>query len=230
MQRSIIMAGVAALALSACGGSQASDESQADTASAEEVTAIPEALAPFGDGYPNPGDACRRLGESEATSNFLDDSATLVGCPSEAAAEALGGTVVGNIDGVRLVSIPMGDAHGGMVLPVDAPSEDALVAGTDYNATAQVRCGFRNAKPTQTCDAGVKRKWGEDGTTLVEVQKPDGFKRAIFFKGTEPYGADSAQSDGSAGWNFTALRNGDEVTIRFGPETYVIVDAFVEGG
>lgn len=230
MQRSIIMAGVAALALSACGGSQASDESQADTASAEEVTAIPEALAPFGDGYPNPGDVCRRLGESEATSNFLDDSATLVGCPSEAAAEALGGTVVGNIDGVRLVSIPMGDAHGGMVLPVDAPSEDALVAGTDYNATAQVRCGFRNAKPTQTCDAGVKRRWGEDGTTLVEVQKPDGFKRAIFFKGTEPYGADSAQSDGSAGWNFTALRNGDEVTIRFGPETYVIVDAFVEGG
>lgn len=230
MQRSIIMAGVAALALSACGGSQASDESQADTTSAEEVTAIPEALAPFGDGYPNPGDACRRLGESEATSNFLDDSATLVGCPSEAAAEALGGTVVGNIDGVRLVSIPMGDANGGMVLPVDAPSEDALVAGTDYNATAQVRCGFRNAKPTQTCDAGVKRRWGEDGTTLVEVQKPDGFKRAIFFKGTEPYGADSAQSDGSAGWNFTALRNGDEVTIRFGPETYVIVDAFVEGG
>lgn len=230
MQRSIIMAGVAALALSACGGSQASDESQAGTASAEEVTAIPEALAPFGDGYPNPGDVCRRLGESEATSNFLDDSATLVGCPSEAAAEALGGTVVGNIDGVRLVSIPMGDANGGMVLPVDAPSEDALVAGTDYNATAQVRCGFRNAKPTQTCDAGVKRRWGEDGTTLVEVQKPDGFKRAIFFKGTEPYGADSAQSDGSAGWNFTALRNGDEVTIRFGPETYVIVDAFVEGG
>ncbi|WP_341711103.1 hypothetical protein [Erythrobacter sp.] len=230
MQRSIIMAGVAALALSACGGSQASDESQADTASAEEVTAIPEALAPFGDGYPNPGDVCRRLGESEATSNFLDDSATLVGCPSEAAAEALGGTVVGNIDGVRLVSIPMGDANGGMVLPVDAPSEDALVAGTDYNATAQVRCGFRNAKPTRTCDAGVKRRWGEDGTTLVEVQKPDGFKRAIFFKGTEPYGADSAQSDGSAGWNFTALRNGDEVTIRFGPETYVIVDAFVEGG
>lgn len=230
MQRSIIMAGVAALALSACGGSQASDESQADTTSAEEAAAIPEALAPFGDGYPNPGDACRRLGESEATSNFLDDSATLVGCPSEAAAEALGGTVVGNIDGVRLVSIPMGDAHGGMVLPVDAPSEDALVAGTDYNATAQVRCGFRNAKPTQTCDAGVKRRWGEDGTTLVEVQKPDGFKRAIFFKGTEPYGADSAQSDGSAGWNFTALRNGDEVTIRFGPETYVIVDAFVEGG
>lgn len=230
MQRSIIMAGVAALALSACGGSQASDESQADTTSAEEVNSIPEALAPFGDGYPNPGDVCRRLGESEATSNFLDDSATLVGCPSEAAAEALGGTVVGNIDGVRLVSIPMGDANGGMVLPVDAPSEDALVAGTDYNATAQVRCGFRNAKPTQTCDAGVKRKWGEDGTTLVEVQKPDGFKRAIFFKGTEPYGADSAQSDGSAGWNFTALRNGDEVTIRFGPETYVIVDAFVEGG
>ncbi|QKG70203.1 hypothetical protein [Erythrobacter mangrovi] len=230
MQRSMIMAGAAALALSACGGSQASDDTGASSTPVEDVAVIPEALAPFGDGYPNPGDACRRLGESEATSNFLDDSATLVGCPSEAAAEALGGTVIGNIDGVRLVSIPMGNANVGMTLPVDAPSEDALVPGTDYNATAQIRCGFKNAKPSQSCDAGVKRKWGEDGTTLVEVQKPDGFKRAIFFKGTEPYGADSAQSDGSAGWTFTSTRSGDEVTIRFGPETYVIVDAFVEGG
>lgn len=107
---------------------------------------------------------------------------------------------------------------------------DAKVSGTDYNATASVKCGFGNTAPTQSCDAGVKRNWGEDGTTLVEVQKPDGFKRAIFFKGTEPYGADSAQADGSAGWEFKTSREGDLVTIKFGPETYVIVDAFVEGG
>jgi len=45
-----------------------------------------------------------------------------------------------------------------------------------------------------------------------------------------PYGSDSAQSDGSAGWTFNFTRSGDRVTINFGPETYVIVDAFVEGG
>lgn len=109
-------------------------------------------------------------------------------------------------------------------------SEDSIVAGTGYDATADVACGFAGNPPTLTCSAGVKRNWGEDGTTLVEVSKPDGFKRAIFIRGTTPYGADSAQADGSAGWTFSTSRSGDRVTINYGPETYVIVDAFVEGG
>lgn len=109
-------------------------------------------------------------------------------------------------------------------------TEDVLVPGTDYNATAMVPCGFDGAAPTATCDAGVKRNWADDGTNLVEITKPDGMKRAIFFKGTEPYSADSAQADGSAGWDFKTTREGDRVTISFGPETYVIFDALIEGG
>jgi hypothetical protein len=35
----------------------------------------------FGDGYRTPGDACRRVGESNFTNQFLSDSADLVGCP-----------------------------------------------------------------------------------------------------------------------------------------------------
>ncbi|WP_394730599.1 hypothetical protein [Altererythrobacter sp. GH1-8] len=111
-----------------------------------------------------------------------------------------------------------------------AESEDALVPGTQYNATAQIPCGFAGEDPTQNCDAGVIRNWGEDGTTLVEVQKPDGSKRAIFVQGTTPIGADSAEADGSAGWDFKTTRDGDRVTVNFGPESYIIVDAFVEGG
>lgn len=230
MKFQFCLAGAGALALSACGSAAKEDTSEPEAAVAEEVAVIPDSLSPFGDGYPDAGDPCMRLGESPATSNYLDDSAVLVGCPTEAAAKALGGTIVDTVDGVRIVSVPMGDANTDMTMPVDAPSEDALVAGTDYNAMAQVKCGFDNAKPTQSCDAGVKRKWGDDGTTLIEIQKPDGRKRAIFFRGTEPYGADSAQADGSAGWDLKSTRDGDQVTIRFGPETYVIVDAFVEGG
>ena len=225
------VAGASALALVACG--ETADTSEPDTTTAEDVAVIPESLAPFGDGYPNAGDPCRRLGESAATSNYLDDSATLVGCPTEAAAEALGGKVVGNVEGVRLVSVPMGDANAGMGENGPAVSEtgDALVAGTDYNATTILDCGFDNKPPTQSCNAGVKRNWGDTpGEHLVEVTKPDGRKRAIFFRGTEPYGADSAQADGSAGWDFETTRDGDRVTISYGPETYIVVDAMIEGG
>lgn len=107
---------------------------------------------------------------------------------------------------------------------------DALVPGTEYSATTLLKCGFDNAAPEQTCEAGIKRNWGEEGQHLIEVSKPDGLKRAIFLRGTEPYGADSAQADGSAGWDFAFTRDGDQVTVRFGPETYVLVDAMVTGG
>lgn len=221
------VASAAMLALSACNGEA---QSSSDPAEREGMATIPDSLAPFGDGYPAAGDPCRRLGESAATSNYLDDSAALVGCPTRASADALGGTIIDTIDGVRLVSVPMGDANAGMIPPVAAGDGDVLVAGTDYNATTILPCGFDGEAPTRSCDAGVKRNWGEDGTNLVEVIKPDGRKRALFFNGTTPYGADSAQADGSAGWDITTSREGDRVTIRFGPETYVVVDALIEGG
>ena len=163
MTRRFMLAGAAALALSACGGG----ETAADVPS-EEIVPIPESLAPFGEGYPNAGDACRNLGESAATSNYLDDSAILVGCPSEASAEALGGTIVGNVDGIRLVSVPMGDANVGMGEsgPVDT-SGDALVAGTDYNATTILDCGFDGAAPTQSCKHAGRTLWGLRGRNNI---------------------------------------------------------------
>ena len=196
------------------------------------VGAIPGNLAPFGDGYPKEGDPCRRLGESAATTRWLDDSATLAGCPTRPDAEKIGGRIVGTVDGVTIVSIPTGDANAGMRTGGRKAAEygDALVPETDYNATTELRCGMGGAAPTSLCKAGVKRKWGEDGTTLVEVTKPDGTQRALFFKGTKPFGADSSEADGSAAWPFTSTRKGDEVTIKFGPETYIVFDALITGG
>jgi hypothetical protein len=105
----------------------------ADDAARKAAAATPQPLPAFvwpaglrvvGDGYPAPGDSCRRLGESEATANYLDDSAVLVGCPggaSDAAAAAIlaagHARVVGATDGVTLISVAQGDANRGMALP-----------------------------------------------------------------------------------------------------------------
>jgi hypothetical protein len=146
---------------------------------APAVAAIPASLAPFGEGWPKAGDPCRRLGESAATSNWLDDSSVLVGCPTAEAAAALGGKTVATVEGVTVVSVPMVDANAGMVM-----TDDARVEGTDFNATAELPCATDGGAPTQRCKAGVKRKWGEDGTTIVEVTRPDGGTRSLFFRGT----------------------------------------------
>jgi tripartite-type tricarboxylate transporter receptor subunit TctC len=75
----------------------------------------------MGDGYPNPGDPCRRLGEGALTADYLDDSAIVVGCAGaegEAAAKALaaatGGQVLARVEGVTMITIPQGDANVGM--------------------------------------------------------------------------------------------------------------------
>jgi hypothetical protein len=79
---------------------------------------IPETLRPFGDGFPARGSPCRRLGESPATSNYLDHTRILVGCPGtrESAVVqsviATGGHIVAEIDGVVMLSVPASTTGG----------------------------------------------------------------------------------------------------------------------
>jgi len=225
-----------AIALAGCGPSSEVAPASApaatpDNAAAESVEpettsafAWPASLVVVGDGFPNKGDACRRIGESAATVDWLDDSATLAGCPSAEAAAALGGTIVGEVDGVTLVSLPNSAAPAG-----DGDGQgDALVEGTPYHATAQIRCeGYQGAAPG-LCEAGVVR--GLDTGPYVEVSLPDGRKRTIFFN---PDGSfltfSTAEADGTAAMATESRREGDTTIAILGTERYEIADAFVQG-
>ena len=89
--------------LSAC---QRAEPTSTDTS--RQATPPASSLVLFGNGFPTDGAPCRRVGESEATSQWLDHTADLVGCPDAASASALGGKIVATIDGMTVVSVPHG--------------------------------------------------------------------------------------------------------------------------
>ncbi len=102
------------------------------------------------------------------------------------------------------------------------PSTDAKVAGTAYNATAEVPCVTAADAPKGRCKAGVMRMAGGEAT--VELQTPDGGQRHIYFNNGRP-----SSSDANAPMRVT--RQGDTNIIRIGTvEVYEIPDAFVIGG
>ena len=219
-----------ALVLSGC--QQAADNTQAPAAATAADAPVsdmtkatwPASLTVVGDGFPNPGDACRRIGESAATVNYLDHTATLAGCLSPDDAAKLGGTVVATVDGVTLVSVPASAAT-----PGDGDGQgDAKVAGTNYNATAQIRCSGYKGAASGMCDAGVVR--GTETGTYVEVALPDGRTRTIFFNNDGSFLAFSiAQADGTAAMKSGSSREGDTTVATLGTERYEIPDAFVKG-
>lgn len=113
--------------------------------------------------------------------------------------------------------------------PASDEGKDVKVAGTDFNAVGDIPCGM-DQEIVASCSAGVKRNGGPDGTSFVEVTKPDGSMRVLFFQGANASGADSSEADGSAKYRFLWHREEDWTVIRYGPERYRVPDALVLGG
>jgi len=105
------------------------------------------------------------------------------------------------------------------------PATDALVAGTNSNATGEIPCAMAAGQPTGSCPFGVAREGS--GSGVVTVTKPDGRTRAIFFQNGEAVGADVSEADPGA---FSASREGDLTIVRIGEERYEIPDAVLYGG
>ncbi|QNE03933.1 hypothetical protein [Croceicoccus marinus] len=113
----------ASVALAGCGSGNS--ETPGEEVATDEAPAFPAELVRVGDGYPESGDPCVLVGESEATVDFLDDSADLVACPTRDDAAVLGGRNVGVIDSYHLVSVPRSSPMGEAV-PVEMLVKEAV--------------------------------------------------------------------------------------------------------
>ncbi|ELS00437.1 hypothetical protein Xen7305DRAFT_00001380 [Xenococcus sp. PCC 7305] len=107
----------------------------------------------------------------------------------------------------------------------DSYDNDALVEGTEYNATGNIPCAMTSEQPTGSCFFGVKREG--NGTGLVTITKLDGQTRTIFFEDGKATGYDASQADPG---EFEVEEQGDLSIIRIGQERYEIPDAVIFGG
>ena len=109
-----------------------------------------------------------------SANDYLDDSADLVGCPAtdQPAIAALGGTSVGQVDGVALISVPRR-------APQVTEAADARVPGTAFNAVASIGCRGPGLPPSGQCQAGVVRR--ADRSADVTLLMDNGKGRTLSF-------------------------------------------------
>lgn len=106
-----------------------------------------------------------------------------------------------------------------------AATNDAVVPGTDFNATAEAPCSRGDGRPTTNCKVGVKRS-GNDNAD-VTVFWPDSGTRVLFFENGAFSGADISQADGSV--ETSTERQNDLTVVRVGKERFEIPDVLVLG-
>ncbi|GHC54096.1 SH3 domain-containing protein [Neogemmobacter tilapiae] len=112
------------------------------------------------------------------------------------------------------------------MLPVPADGEDALVPGTDFNATGTVDCARTAGALTESCAFGVTRQGNGNG--VVTIEWPDGRSRVIVFASGEAVAYD--QSEAEKDTAMSAVRDGSDSIVTIGQERFVIPDAVIWGG
>jgi hypothetical protein len=114
-------------------------------------------------------------------------------------------------------------ASGKALAPI-AASQDALVPGTSYHASAKVKCVPAFETTPRECDAFVIRR-GVDGTATIDIPGSAGKRSILFVKG-KPTASNAQAMDA-----LTSERKGDVTVVKLGTsERYEIPDALVTGG
>ena len=110
---------------------------------------------------------------------------------------------------------------------IRGPDDSALRAGQgDFDATGQIPCSLLEGQPMTMCGFGVARTGG--GYATVVITKPDGVKRAVFFRMGIAVSADTSQADGYPA--FSSIKQRDLYLIQVGAERYEIPEAVVLSG
>jgi len=111
----------------------------------------------------------------------------------------------------------------GKALPPLVASQDHLIPGTPYHATAAIACAPPPPSDAKTCEAWIVRR-GFDGTATVEVRQGYGFRRWILFVAGKPVASDAAGPIAVAGQKGLSI-------VRLGAgERYEVPEALLKGG
>ena len=200
--------------LAACDGSPPDALTEADLQLADPRW--PDSVPAANDGYPDLGDPCRLVGESEATRAYMEDNAELVGCRSPQDAAMLDNArVVGEVDGITLVSVALPP-------PPPEPEEDPDAIEP---AARFIPCTGRGIEGAARCTVVTERR--EDGTTQLNITFDNGNRRTLLFEGTRLVGADSSEADGSGAFVLDSRRDLNRTIVSYGPERFVIPDAIL---
>jgi hypothetical protein len=105
-------------------------------------------------------------------------------------------------------------------------TSDALVPGTDFNATGQVPCARDAGQPMVQCKFGVKREGGGKGS--ITVFWPDGGNRVIFFERNKPSSYDQSEADGGA--KMTVDDDNGIFNVKIGDQRFELFEAIMAGG
>lgn len=106
------------------------------------------------------------------------------------------------------------------------PDDSALRAGqSKFDATGTIPCSFSEDSTIKECEFGVARAGG--GYATVVISKPNGLKRAVYFRMGNAIGADTSQADGYP--EFHSKKESDWNLIHVGNEFYKIPDAVIFG-
>jgi hypothetical protein len=104
-------------------------------------------------------------------------------------------------------------------------AEDALVPGTDFNATGEINCAREAGQPLVRCNFGVKRDGNGGGT--VTVFWPEGGNRVIYLEGSRPVRYDQSEADGEA--EMTVQQNADLFIVSVGDQRFEIPEVVIVG-